>query len=277
MRGRPLDDQHQESCEARWVSKEILQPTVSLGFFPPLLNGGLSSEVTCPWMPLLRIREKEWLGSLLLLQLACARNAMATDRAPGNLLRALHRLFNWGTGGFFVKEQSQAVFIQNLCLKATSHHQEAGDVLDAPRVTASTEMTSVSRGWEKRREEGTYQGYGHIKKWELETEAAHASLVEHSSSAPVRPLVARGEITCKSLIVFYVILAGWLAGPPTRWPLTCLLPQSLKPSGSRHVSPFPPLNHMFSHHPLGQEGPKGSVWLNLILGCSLAFLHGHFY
>lgn len=86
-------------------------------------------------------------------------------------------------------------------------------------------MTSVSRGWEKRREEGTYQGYGHIKKWELETEAAHTSLVEHSSSAPVRPLVARGEITCKSLIVFYVILAGWLAGRPTH-PLAFNLPSA---------------------------------------------------
>lgn len=41
--------------------KKVVKPTgfprrfcslPSLGFFPPLLDGDLSSEVTCPWMPL---------------------------------------------------------------------------------------------------------------------------------------------------------------------------------------------------------------------------------
>lgn len=60
----------------------------------------------------------------------------------------------------------------------------------------------------RRRKEGSFQGYGTVKKWELETRADEATLGHHPSSAPARPPVARGEMTCKSLIAFYVINAG---------------------------------------------------------------------
>lgn len=50
-------------------TKKVVNPTgfprrfcnllFDLASFSPLLDGGLSSEATCPWMPLLRVRGRE--------------------------------------------------------------------------------------------------------------------------------------------------------------------------------------------------------------------------